>query len=76
MPKTTTVNDGYMDSQTPLLPHMHHSQIFFAASSTSLNKQKMHLPDNDKCSEIRNGGAQEIRTPHLFHAMEALYQMS
>ena len=22
------------------------------------------------------GGAQEIRTPHLFHAMEALYQMS
>ena len=25
---------------------------------------------------IKNGGAQEIRTPHLFHAMEALYQMS
>ena len=48
----------------------------FAASSTGLNKQKMHLPDNDKCSEIQNGGAQEIRTPHLFHAMEALYQMS
>ncbi len=23
-----------------------------------------------------NGGVQEIRTPHLFHAMEALYQMS
>lgn len=25
---------------------------------------------------LDSGGAQEIRTPHLFHAMEALYQMS
>lgn len=59
----------------PLAAHIPLADTF-AASLTGLNKQKMHLPDNDKCSEIQNGGAQEIRTPHLFHAMEALYQMS
>lgn len=62
-------------SNAPFTTHAPLADIF-AASSTGLNKQKMHLPDNDKCSEIQNGGAQEIRTPHLFHAMEALYQMS
>lgn len=29
-----------------------------------------------KMDEIKNGGAYRIRTDHLFHAMEALYQMS
>ena len=62
-------------AKRPFTAHVPLADIF-TASSTDLNKQKMHLPDNDKCSEIQNGGAQEIRTPHLFHAMEALYQMS
>ena len=26
--------------------------------------------------EVRDGGAEGTRTPYLFHAMEALYQMS
>ena len=54
----------------------------FARLLRNPNSESSHLCAQQKIKNdpsgrfVFSGGAQEIRTPHLFHAMEALYQMS